>query len=181
MKAKKGKAFERKVSKELSLWWTDGGRDDVFWLTSQSGGRATTRRRKDVQTKNQGGDIGLIDPIGQPFIDNFFLELKDGYKNANEKLFNLFWDNKVLIIDWWKKIIDQKERHQRGMIIYTPKGKTGKVIIIDKATLLNIALLGKKKMKFDEIVIINDSYHLSIIEYDTFFNWFKPGDISCLI
>ena len=81
----KGAKFERQISKELSFWWTEGQRDDVFWRTSQSGGRATIRKKQGKNTKNQDGDICATDPIGQPLIDITTIELKVGYNSWNIK------------------------------------------------------------------------------------------------
>ena len=78
----KGSAFERTVCKQLSLWWTDGDRDDVFWRTSNSGGRATIRGRQSKATFGQYGDIQATDPIGQPLMNACAIECKKGYKQA---------------------------------------------------------------------------------------------------
>jgi hypothetical protein len=75
----KGGNWERVVAKRLSLWWTHGERDDVFWREKSSGGRATTRAKSGQSTANSYGDIVVIDPIGQPLIDLCVLELKSGY------------------------------------------------------------------------------------------------------
>ena len=76
----KGGNFERLICKQMGLWWTDGERDDIFWRTSQSGGRATTRSKSGKQTFGQYGDISATDPIGQPLLDACSFELKIGYK-----------------------------------------------------------------------------------------------------
>lgn len=81
----KGAKFEREISKALSKWWTEGQRDDVFWRTSQSGGRATIRKKQGKNTKNQDGDICATDPIGQPLLDIATIELKVGYNSWNIK------------------------------------------------------------------------------------------------
>lgn len=81
-KSGKGSIFERAVAKKLSLWWTqdmDEPSDAVFWRTSQSGGRATTRRKTGKATVNQAGDICATDPIGMPLMRMFAMELKRGY------------------------------------------------------------------------------------------------------
>jgi len=78
----KGSAFERLICKQLSLWWTDGDRDDVFWRTSNSGGRATIRGRQSKETFGQYGDIQATDPIGQPLMNACAIECKKGYKQA---------------------------------------------------------------------------------------------------
>lgn len=75
----KGNSFEREICTSLSKWWTDGERDDVFWRTASSGGRATQRGRKGKQTKNHCGDICATDPTGQPLLDVITFELKRGY------------------------------------------------------------------------------------------------------
>jgi len=92
----KGSSFERTLCRELSLWWSKGKRDDIFWRTSQSGGRATTRSKKGKKTFGQYGDIQAVDPKGQPLINLCTIEAKRGR-------------NKVTCAD----IIDQPERYSR--------------------------------------------------------------------
>ena len=75
---RKGSSFERKICKLLSKWWTDGERDDVFWRSSQSGGRATQRAKSGKKTFGSYGDIAAVDPIGQPLMQLFTIELKRG-------------------------------------------------------------------------------------------------------
>lgn len=76
----KGPRFERDVCKQLSLWWTNNDRDDVFWRTSGSGARAKARfRRNNKTTAYSYGDITFIDPIGEPLIFRCVIELKRGY------------------------------------------------------------------------------------------------------
>ena len=78
MRQEKGRQFERDIAKRLSLWWTKGERDDVFWRTAGSGARATVRSKKGVSTSGSFGDIGYIDPEGLPLIDTCVIELKRG-------------------------------------------------------------------------------------------------------
>lgn len=79
MKSSKGAAFERELAKRFSLWWTQDTRDDVFWRSSNSGGRATVRRRAGKKTFGHCGDLAATDPIGQPFLNAVTVELKCGY------------------------------------------------------------------------------------------------------
>lgn len=78
--AQKGSAFEREICKKLSLWWTDGERDDVFWRTAGSGGRGTNRAKKGKTTAGAHGDLTFTDPIGKPLLDVCCFEIKRGYK-----------------------------------------------------------------------------------------------------
>jgi hypothetical protein len=76
----KGSEFERNVCKLLSLWITDDQRDDIFWRSAMSGGRASVKFQKGKDNITQVGDISAIDPIGHKLIDNFVVECKS-YNN----------------------------------------------------------------------------------------------------
>ena len=78
----KGASFERQICATLSRWWTNGQRDDVFYRSSNSGGRAKTRSRQGKGTFGQYGDVQATDPIGQPLMDLCVIELKRGYSNS---------------------------------------------------------------------------------------------------
>ena len=82
MKSQKGSAFEREICGKLSLWWTGGENDAVFWRTSGSGARACVRSKKGRATSGQHGDIAAIDPCGRPLIDKILFELKRGYNKV---------------------------------------------------------------------------------------------------
>lgn len=77
----KGGQFERLICDQLSKWWVGNEDESVFWRASQSGGRATVRRRKGKTTKNQDGDITFTDIIGEPLIRLFVIEVKRGYQS----------------------------------------------------------------------------------------------------
>lgn len=74
-----GSRFERAVCTTLSLWWSKGKRDDIYWRTAGSGGRATARTRSGKSTYGQHGDVLAVDPVGQPLLDLVTIELKHGY------------------------------------------------------------------------------------------------------
>lgn len=75
----KGNKFERDFCKQLSQWW--GQSDDLFWRTANSGGRATSRRKQNKETRNSYGDIQSTDQSSQPFTDLIVIEIKRGYTN----------------------------------------------------------------------------------------------------
>lgn len=75
----KGSTFERDICKALSRWWTEGARDDVFWRTAGSGGRATNRAKSGQKTAGAYGDITYVDAIGEPLMRLCCFELKRGY------------------------------------------------------------------------------------------------------
>lgn len=77
----KGFDFERWISVTLSEWWTDGERDDIFWRSTTSGARATSRHKKGKRTAGSTGDIAAIDPVGYPLMELVLLEAKRGYNH----------------------------------------------------------------------------------------------------
>ena len=78
-KSSKGSSWEREFSRDLSLWWSGGKASDLFWRSSQSGGRATVRRRKGLSTRGHCGDITATDSVGELLIRYVTIELKRGY------------------------------------------------------------------------------------------------------
>jgi len=87
MIAGKGSSFEREICVKLSKWWSKGlgleERDDIFWRSSQSGGRATQRRKSGKDTYGSQGDITAVDPIGTPLLKMFTIELKRGRSHGS--------------------------------------------------------------------------------------------------
>lgn len=77
--SKKGSSFEREICKQLSLWWTEGSRDDIFWRTAGSGGRATNRAKVGKETSGAYGDLTFTNPIGADLLKLCCFELKRGY------------------------------------------------------------------------------------------------------
>jgi len=79
----KGMQFERDICVKLSLWWSEGERDDIFWRSNASGGRATNRAKQGKSTPGQYGDISAIDPCGEPLLRVAPFELKKGYPKVS--------------------------------------------------------------------------------------------------
>lgn len=75
----KGSGYERNICKKLSLWWSNEKKDDIFWRTSQSGGRATQRMKSGCTTENSSGDACYLDAVGKPLVDLVCIEMKKGY------------------------------------------------------------------------------------------------------
>ena len=86
----KGSAFERKICKALSLW-ISGSREDLFWRSAMSGGRATLAGKK---AQGQAGDICAIDPLGHKLTDKFYIECKN-YEDLNFDSY--IYDNKGIL------------------------------------------------------------------------------------
>lgn len=72
----KGSGFERTVCKGLSLWVSKGQREDLFWRSAMSGGRATVAFKRGARLTATAGDISAIDPAGAILTNKFLVECK---------------------------------------------------------------------------------------------------------
>jgi len=148
-RASKGSAFERQICKELSKWWTKGERDDIFWRSSQSGGRAKFRGRKGKATYGQHGDITATDPIGCPLTELITIEVKRGYNKASiqdmldkrpnaanqewEKWFYQTYESMVMADTYTWMIISKRDR--RKTLVHFPLSLLKKLGIEDCITI----------------------------------------------
>lgn len=84
-KSKKGSQFERTICKMLSLWWSgDKKRDDIFWRTAGSGGRATVRQKQGKKTADSAADMMAAHEDGKPFTKICLTEIKRGYSDRHK-------------------------------------------------------------------------------------------------
>jgi hypothetical protein len=112
----KGSRFERETCCTLSLWWTSGQRDDIFWRTSTSGARATKRAKDGLETANQHGDICATDPLGLVFLNIVCVELKRGHNDST--LVDLLDRSPKAAMQQYEKWLDQVRLSQLGRVPY---------------------------------------------------------------
>lgn len=62
---RKGAQFERYVCKRLSEWVSNGTRDDLFWRSAMSGGRATVGLKAGIARAAQTGDVTALSGKGK--------------------------------------------------------------------------------------------------------------------
>jgi len=129
----KGNAFERKICKNISMWWSGGERDDIFWRTHSSGGRYTQRQKQDKMTYNQEGDITNTHPQGLDFIDNVIVECKH-YRNIN--LWGIITGSKNKLIEWWDKLKDTAEKENKIPWLIVKENNKPILLITDDTTFL---------------------------------------------
>lgn len=106
----KGSAFEREVCKRLSLWVTKKERDDVFWRSAISGGRATVSSKKGHNMSHVSGDICAVHPAGFPLIEAVLIECKF-YKDLTFSA--LVTSNSGLIARFWDKAQEQARQNKK--------------------------------------------------------------------
>lgn len=177
----KGSAFERLICKELSLWWSNDKKEDVFWLTSGSGARATMRTYKNKSTANSAGDICYLDELGKPFCDYFLCEIKKGYNKKLSVLSILDSDQKEpLLIKWILKAEQEKRKHKRQqiLIIFKRDYKNTCIAVSDSFMMEIERHHDVYRKPIISLTNFRRKYRLSdnyiVVDYGDFFHWFRP-------
>jgi len=175
-KSLKGGEFEREISKQLSLWWTEDLRDDIFWRTSQSGGRATQRQKSGKSTAGSYGDLTFIDDDGKPFIDYFLLELKRGYTKDIELLSFVDYKSLSVVFKWLEKAEGEKRyaKRQSVMLIVRRNRKETFVIFPWSDYGKAVRTFGQNKGR---VMMLRDagntSIHYAVMNFENLLNWWN--------
>ena len=130
----KGFSYEREIAKKLSLWLTQGKRDDVLWRTEGSGGRSTQEAKKGHYLLNSYGDIGVKDPSCQEavdFISKVLIECKRGYSTRIDGLKLIDNPSKNHILkQWWNKaVIEMKECGRQYVWIIIKRNRNKSILM----------------------------------------------------
>jgi hypothetical protein len=162
---KKGNTFERLISKKLSLWYSKGERDDLFYRTSNSGGRFTVRKKQNKDTANQHGDVCSYDSESELFSKFILLELKH-YKDID--LWSIFTETKGNnIINWWKETIEESDTADKEPILITRQNNRPMLLV-------TTAKLSDALMKYTEMIPVIQIYSIEknpcIFLFDDFMN-----------
>lgn len=150
----KGSAFERSICRQLSLWWSNGKRDDIFWRTANSGGRATVRNKSGKSSVGEG-DIGAIHQLGHSLLKHFTFELKCGYKGASpydlvdmpKKSKQRLWE------EWITKAAKIAEETDTSWIIIAKRDRRKIVMAMETWLANKLGLDEKLKIQIKELTI----------------------------
>jgi len=129
-KKHKGQQFERDVCKQLSLWVSKGKSKNLFWRSAQSGGRATTLRKKGEDLSVHAGDIAAIDPAGEQFCKTFFVECKF---LKSLKLDTLVYPMKGVIQPIWEKCREQAAQYKKVPLLICKENGRLPLVMFDRA------------------------------------------------
>lgn len=183
----KGQQWERLVCKRLSLWWT-GDREDIFWRTANSGGRATTRSKKGQETKHQSGDISFTDSVGEPLLKALTLELKNGYSSRSiaDLLDQTPKAGGKTYHDWLTKLI---ATHKRAGSLYwaliVKRNRREPLIFFPHALQCDLSLYTNCITLCDSIpyILLTCSSELSVVgvHLEAFLSVVKPDHIRKLV
>lgn len=99
-----GNSYERDISYELSLWLTEGRRDDAVWRDASSGARSTVRAKKNKLTAWKA-DIIATDEECAWFFKKFWIDTKS-YKDVNFVFINSKNSKSNAILNEWIKMVN---------------------------------------------------------------------------
>lgn len=185
----KGANFERQIAKQLSLWYSKGKRDDIFWRTAISGGRATTRMKQGKQTANSAGDLGFLHHSGKPFIDMCVVEIKRGYNSkktspgAQISILSLLdassRKREPILFRWWDKAEAERIAHGRKYsLLLFRRDRHNACICMNKNVFDTIESRSKKPFMFPHngtwVHVQMRGHNLKILLLEDFLAWCKP-------
>jgi len=193
MSSKKGGEFERDMARAFSLWWTKSERDDIFWRTHASGGRATTRHKAGLQTADSYGDLMAMHEIGKPLTNKVVIELKRGYsKKRNQKrtvsLLSLLdtppgQKTRPIIYQWLMKVnkIRRRAKRERYMIVFK-RDRKEPCIIISYTFFADLIYTNNKifhsSYQKNFIKVKAGGHPLVILPLYEFFQWCRPESMG---
>jgi hypothetical protein len=179
----KGGSFENEIARQLSLWFTDGQRDEVFGRSDGSGSRFTSRWKKGKNTVNQHGDIAAMDSIGEPLIKIWSIEAKTGYsskkvvkdadgdvvkipiyakrkiKDKNEERIITGWKSKKAIVPWGVlDFIDGQRKNQVLQLMWDQCTKDAKLSLCEPILIF-------RRNGRPACICFQRSYYLSLGKY----------------
>ncbi len=180
-KSLKGGQFERTVCKELSLWWTGNEHDDIFWRSSQSGGRATQRAKFGKRTINNSGDIAPTDSSGEPLTNYILFECKTGYKHKVDALKYIDSDGNVNELhEWWRKASQERGQADKVESMLIIKRYSKQVICVISLKFMGLLENYNGLYPHSIINIKSGLQEIVCVNYIQFFKWLSPETMKMI-
>lgn len=185
----KGSAFERLVCKRLSMWVSHGEREDLFWRSAMSGGRATVGRRKGVDLAHHAGDISATHPDGHLLTDQWYIECK-AYKDL--RIESAMIEGKGTLANFWREACEQATAHKRMPLLILKQNNTRMLLVLPRASMLSpygTDLYPRKHMLAYFARIGADVYDFDGVMTTKFkqravytnFAWLEPGELQRIL
>ena len=178
----KGDSFERDRSRALSLWWSEGKRDDLFW-------RNRTRiTSKTPNKERQLGDLTTVHTEGIPFIETFNVEFKIGYSKTKKGTRHrvIPWDL-LDIIDgkgktfqefWQQTTSDAFFSHRIPMLIFK-RDHHSPVVAMYAKDIRKLEELNGTNTKYPFLTVnIVDFQAVELYGFEAFFQWLRPDVVK---
>lgn len=173
----KGQNFERQIAKYLSRWITYGDRDDVFWRSSNSGGRATVRAATGSAGGLVSGDLCAVRPEGFPLLEVFVIECKF-YKDL--KLQDLPFDRKSVIPKAWNKVCKESVRESRRPMLILKQNNRPILLGLQYRMYREIRHQVRGTLDVMPPYLYSNRLQLALCEFDPVFEAFSPDMLTGL-
>lgn len=172
----KGKAFEKKIHKMLSLWVSDGKRKDLFKKSTLSGGQVTmqlNKGKKKVEFEGQAGDTALAcyDPLADLFLKRFLTEMKCYKKIGIEGLIYGKPNKGQCILAFWNKLRDEAWALNREPMLIFKENQRPIMIMVDYYLAAYIV-----PVSFD--LWFDEDMAVSVFDFEYFLNKFSVKRIE---
>lgn len=123
----KGARYERTMCVRLSLWVTNLLRQDVFWRSAMSGGRATRfRKAHKGDLAAHAGDIVCNRPEGMHFRDIFCADMK--FRN-DFNIERVAYGHDGHITGDWVKLCEEAKNHKLIPILFCKRTRRGEFVV----------------------------------------------------
>jgi len=129
----KGAAYEREVCGKLSKWVSNGHRDDLFWRSAMSGGRATVGKRKGKELREHAGDISATHPEGHKLTDRWYVECKR-YRSLDIEAACV--EGTGLLAKFWREASEQATAHEKMPMLIARQDRSRTLLIVPQSHLL---------------------------------------------
>lgn len=133
----KGAAFERRICRALSLWVSHNTREDIFWRSAMSGGRASIQLKTDRKHAGaQAGDISAVDKAGHELVSRYLIDCKH-YQELRVR--DLVFDRNRGLVMFWQDIMTDSSAFQKRPMLIAKQDYLPELICLDargKAELL---------------------------------------------
>jgi hypothetical protein len=169
---RKGARQEREVCRELSLWATNGERTDVFWRSSQSGGRATTHLKVGRKLLTQAGDVSAIDPIGVMLLRLVIIEIKH-YRDL--QIHQGFLQDTGNLYSFWLKLREQCKHYTRAPLLIGRQNNQPAFCLISAELMPVFGLCD------DHCVCIIPRWNCSMVLFERFLEQAKYPTVDALL
>lgn len=156
----KGSGFEREVCVAMSKWTTAGQRDDIYWRSAMSGGRATVQFKAGKKNLTQGGDISAVDPLGHKLLGHFAVECKF-YKKLDIETSLLRGYGKL--IQFWGEATRMAKRQKKIPILIAKQNNFPALVLTDDRGIDILGMHHLLRVRFNNL---DGRRRVSIVRFD---------------
>jgi len=127
----KGAEQERIICKNLSLWVSDNKRDDLYWRSAMSGGRASVGFKKNKTNLTQVGDISCIDSEGEKLTNKYVIEVKN-YKNLHLESLIYGIPKSNSLLEFWNVLCNQCKKVNKAPMLIAKQNFKSTIVLLQK-------------------------------------------------